>query len=402
MVITVVRYADKLGPMSDEPNPGPNRAPTTAPTAVPTVAPIPTLPPDLDTPVVVVDLDVVEANAARLATVMAARGVALRPHVKTHKSVGLARIQLEHGAAGLTVGTLGEAEVFAAAGMTDLFLAYPLWAVGPKASRLRALHEQVDLIVGFDSVAGAERLAAAVAGSGRRLRVRLEIDSGGHRTGVGLPERAAEVARSAASLGLIVEGVFTHGGHGYASPEARATAAADEIAALTAAADALITAGVPVQVVSAGSTPTMVDAAAGRVTEIRAGTYLLADRQQVALGAIPPDGIAGHVAATVVSTAVPGQIVVDAGAKALTKDRAPFLVGYGAMPAYPETIIERVNDYHGIARVANGLPAPHLGEVVAITPNHICPVIDLFDSFVVTRGGHALGVWPVDARGRSG
>ena len=142
-------------------------------------AAIPSLPADVETPALVIDLDVVEANATRLASALAARGVALRPHVKTHKSVALARIQLEHGAAGLTVGTLGEAEVFVAAGITDLFLAYPLWAVGAKASRLRALLEVSDLSVGIDSVAGAERLAAAAAGGARPLRVLVEIDSGG-------------------------------------------------------------------------------------------------------------------------------------------------------------------------------------------------------------------------------
>jgi D-serine deaminase-like pyridoxal phosphate-dependent protein len=333
---------------------------------------------------------------------MDARGVRLRPHAKTHKSVALGRLQLEEGAAGLTVGTLGEAEVFAGAGLTDLFIAYPVWAVGPKAARLRAVHDASDLAVGFDSVAGAERLAAAVAGADRPLRVRLEIDSGGHRSGVGSPERAADIAHAARELGLVVEGVFTHGGHGYAGPEARGAAAADEVRALTEAAEALAAVGIEASIVSAGSTPTMLDAAAGRVNEIRAGTYLLGDRHEVALGAIAADAIASHIAATVISTAVPGQVVIDAGAKVLTKDRAPYVEGFGALPAYPEAIIERVNDYHGVVHIPPGTPGPHLGEVVAVAPNHICPVVDLFDEFTVVRSGRLEGRWPVDARGRSG
>ena len=362
----------------------------------------PPIPAGLDTPCLIVDLHIVEANAQRLQSEMDGHGVRLRPHVKTHKSVALGRLQMEVGAAGLTVGTLGEAEVFAAAGLTDLFLAYPLWAVGPKAARLRALHDAIGLVVGVDSVAGAERLAAAVAGSRRPLRTRLEIDSGAHRTGVGSPELAAHVARAAVELGLVVEGVFTHGGHGYAGPDARAAAAADEIRTLTAAADALAAAGLPVTIVSAGSTPTMHDAAAGGVNEMRAGTYLLGDRQQAALGAIPADALAAHVIATVVSTAVPGQVVIDAGAKALTKDRAPFLTGFGGLPAYPDAVIERVNDYHGIVLIPPGAAAPHLGEVVAVAPNHVCPVVDLFDTFLAVRGVDIVGRWPVDARGRSG
>lgn len=362
----------------------------------------PFTPPEIDTPALVVDLDVVDANNRRLIDHLSARGVALRPHAKTHKSVVIARMQLAAGARGITVGTLGEAEVFATAGIDDIFLAYPLWAVGPKAARLRALHEQSPISVGIDSVVGAERLATATAGVGTPLRVLVEIDSGGRRTGIGTPEVARSVAEGARALGLDVVGVFTHGGHGYAGPEARAAAAADEVRSLSEATVALRHAGFVCEIASAGSTPTMWDAAAGEVNEVRAGTYVLGDRQQATLGAIGFGDIALHVASTVVSTAVPGQVVIDAGAKTLTKDRAAYLTGHGLLPAYPDAVIERVNDYHGIVRIPPGTPAPHLGEVVAIVPNHVCPVVDLFDVFFAVRGGTIIGTWPVDARGRSG
>ena len=363
----------------------------------------PPLPPGLDTPAVVIDLDVVERNAARLAGAMQARGIALRPHAKTHKSPDLARIQLAHGARGITVGNLGEAEVFAAAGITDLFIAYPVWAAGPKAARLRALHEDaaVDLAVGFDSVEGAERLAAAVAGLPRALPVVLELDPGNGRTGAP-PARAGEIAKAALSFGLEVRGLFTHGGHGYRSREAAQAAGEDEVRTLTVGRDAMRAAGVDPVVLSAGSTPTQHSAATSPVTELRPGTYLLGDRQQWWLGAVPSDGVAIAVAATVVSTAVAGQVVIDAGAKALTKDVAPYLVGHGAIPSYPEASIERVTDYHGIVRIPPGTPAPSLGEVLAIVPNHVCPVVDLRDSFMATRAGEVVGTWPVAARGRSG
>ena len=362
----------------------------------------PVLPAGLDTPTLVVDLDVVEANNRRLVEYLGARGVRLRPHVKTHKSVALARMQLQAGARGITVGTLGEAEVFAAAGIDDIFIAYPVWAVGPKASRLRALHERASMAVGVDSVAAAERLASAVAGTSAALRVLVEIDSGGHRTGVADAETAVRVADASRRLGLQVVGVFSHAGHAYAGPDARAAAAADEARALGEAADGLRAAGFTCEVISAGSTPTMRDAATGQVNEMRAGTYALGDHQQVVLGAIGLADVALHVAATVVSTAVDGQVVVDAGAKTLTKDRAPFLAGYGLIRAYPDAVIERLSDYHGAVRIPAGRPAPHLGEVVAIVPNHVCPVVDLFDSFLAVRGAAVDGTWPVDARGRSG
>ncbi len=362
----------------------------------------PFVPEGLDTPALVVDLDIVDANNRRLVEHLTARGVALRPHFKTHKSVAIARMQLEAGARGITVGTLGEAEVFAAARIGDLFLAYPLWAVGPKAARLRALHGRSPISIGIDSVAGAERLAAAVSGVGPALRVLIEIDSGGRRTGVDSPETARRVAEGARALGLEVVGVFTHGGHGYAGADARVQAAEDEVRSLGEAAVALRDAGFGCEIVSAGSTPTMWDAAAGEVNEVRAGTYVLGDRQQATLGAIGFGDVALHVASTVVSTAVPGQVVIDAGAKTLTKDRAAYLTGHGLLTAYPEAVIEKVNDYHGIVRIPSGTPAPHLGEIVAIVPNHVCPVIDLFDRFVAVRGDIVIGNWPVDARGRRG
>jgi D-serine deaminase-like pyridoxal phosphate-dependent protein len=360
------------------------------------------LPPGLDTPCLVVDLDRAEANARRMGAAAAERGVALRPHVKTHKSIALARVQLDAGAAGITVGTLGEAEVMAADGIDDIFVAYPLWAEGTKADRLRSIHARTPLIVGVDSAAGADHLAAAVAGLAAPLRVVVEIDSGGHRTGVADPAAAVAVARRARDVGLEVIGVFTHGGHSYRAPGACVAAAADEVRLLGAAADALRADGFAVERISAGSTPTAVLAAAGQVNEIRPGTYLLGDRTQIALDAIPADGIALVVAATVVSSSVAGQFVIDSGAKSLTKDRAPFLAGFGSIPGYSTAVIERLYDYHAAVTIPSGTPAPGLGEVVAVVPNHVCPVVDLFDTFVATRAGAIVGRWPVDARGRSG
>lgn len=363
---------------------------------------VPALSANLATPCIVVDLDIVARNIARLAAGARDRGIALRPHVKTHKSVALARMQLDAGAAGITVGTVGEAEVMAAGGIDDIFIAYPVWADGARAERLAAVHRAVTLSVGIDSVEGAQRLARAVEGTDRPLAVLVEVDSGGRRTGVADPAEVVRVADAARSAGLRVAGVFTHGGHSYRDPEARIPAAADEVATLGAAADALLDAGRTVERISAGSTPTGVLAATGQVNEIRPGTYLLGDRQQLVLGAIPPDGLALAVAATVVSTAVPGQVVVDAGAKTLTKDRASFLEGFGFLPAYPDAVIERLSDYHGAIAIPAGTPAPKLGEIVAIVPNHVCPVVDLFETFVATRAGGIVGYWPVDARGRSG
>jgi len=362
----------------------------------------PALPAGIDTPRVVLDVSRLDANIARLQAEMDARGIAVRPHAKTHKSVEVARRQLAAGANGITVGTIGEAELFAAAGVEDVFLAYPAWAGNPaKGRRLLAVHEAIPrFAVGVDSVEGARRLAEAGRGSSRPIRVLIEVDPGNHRTGVATPDAAVVVGRAAREAGLEVVGVFSHGGHGYA-PGAAAPAGADEVRTLTAAADALRAAGIPVEVISAGATPTMLTAAAGSVTEIRAGTYVYGDRQQWVLGAIPAEGCAVAVAATVVST-FEDRLVIDAGAKALTKDRAPWLEGHGAIVGYPDLVLERVNDYHGVVAIPDGAARPALGDVVAVIPNHVCPVIDLVDSAVAVSADGSIEEWPVDARGRSG
>ena len=355
----------------------------------------------LDTPSVVVDLDRAEARIERMAAVMRDRRVALRPHAKTHKSLGFARLQVTAGAVGLTVATIGEAEVFADAGFDDLFIAYPVIASGPKADRLRRLAERCRLSVGADSMVGLEALAAALRGVANRPQIVVEIDCGGARTGVP-PETAGRMARRATDLGLDVVGAFTHGGHGNYGMEVRATAADDEVSGLVRAAAALREEGIEPRILSAGSTPTAVLSARHPVTEERPGTYVFGDRQQAALAGEPFEDTALMVATTVVSGGPGHGFVVDAGAKILAKDVSTFLRGHGSVLGYPDAIIERVNDHHGIVELPAGSPRPAIGSVVWIMPNHVCPVINLVDEYVLARGGQIVDRWPVDARGRNG
>ena len=355
----------------------------------------------IDTPALVVDLDRMDAAIERMQRSMTERGVALRPHAKTHKSVEVARRQLAAGAAGLTVGTIGEAEVFADAGIDDIFIAYPLVPLGPKADRLRDVARNARLRVGMDSVTGARAIAEALGDDRGRVEVLVEIDSGGRRSGVA-PQAAGEVARAATDLGLRVVGVFTHGGHGYAGPDARAAAADDEVHSLTTAADDLRAHGIEPVVVSAGSTPTALGSARDGVTEERPGTYVFGDRQQVALGSIAADAVAAVVAARVTSVSEAGRrFVIDAGAKTLTKDVPAYIAGHAEIPEL-DTVVARVSDYHGVVEVAPGAPMPEVGRVVVAVPNHICPVVDLFDAFHVVRDGAIVDRWSVDAHSRSG
>ena len=356
-----------------------------------------TAPPSLCTPAAYIDLDVLRANVARMAERTRAAGVTLRPHMKTHKCINIGRMQIAAGATGITVGTLSEAEVFAQAGFDDIFVSTTLYASPDKADRIAALHDKISLRVGVDSVAGALALSVACRSSGRPLDVLVEVDCGEHRTGV-QPTTAGDLAQAAAKAGLSVVGAFTHGGHGYESREARVPAANDELAALQAAATSLRAAGFSPHTLSAGSTPTVDFSSQGVVTEQRPGTYPFNDAGQVALGTCTGDDVALRVVATVISDAVPGQLIIDAGTKAIAREPASYLPGFGWIPDLPGSVLHTVNDYHGYVSVG-AVGGVAVGSRVVVIPNHVCPVTNLYPQLPVVQGGEVVDVWTVDARG---
>lgn len=355
------------------------------------------VPSELSTPAAYLDLDVLRANITRMAERTRASGVALRPHMKTHKCINIGRMQIEAGAAGITVGTLHEAETFAHAGFDDILWAVTPYASTDKASRIQALHDTITFRTGIDSVAGAQALAAACRASSRPLEVLVEVDCGEHRTGVD-PSSAGSLATAAVEAGLSVVGAFTHGGHGYDSRQARVPAANDEVVALEAAALSLSNAGLPPRILSAGSTPTVDLSSRGVVTEQRPGTYPLNDAGQVALGTCTGADVAFRVAATVISDAVPGQLIIDAGTKALAREPAGYLPGFGWISDLPGSVLHTVNDYHGYVSVEASGTAP-VGTRVAVVPNHVCPVVNLYGELAIVQAGQVVDVWKVDARG---
>jgi D-serine deaminase-like pyridoxal phosphate-dependent protein len=355
---------------------------------------------EIETPAVLIDLDVVDANIRRMQVAMADRGVDLRPHVKSHKSVNLALRQLAAGATGITVSSVGEAEVFADAGFDDIFLAYTIWAGSRRrAERILRLHDGVrSFCIGVDSIAGAQQLADATRGSLRPLRVLVEIDSGAHRTGV-RPQEAGELGVECQQLGLEVAGVFTYAGHAGKSREARVEGAADEVRAVEEAIASFSIQGIPAAIVSAGSTPTALISARPPVTESRPGEYIFNDADNVRLGTCESlADVALLVAATVVSTAVDGQVIIDAGTKVLGRE-GNLEKGFGLVPSIPGSSLRLLNEHHGYLSIPDGVPRPCVGEVLTVVPNHACPVANLFDEYIVMQGGSLLGRWPVDARG---
>lgn len=346
---------------------------------------------EVDTPVPVVDLDRVEHNLRRMQAYCDGHGLRLRPHIKTHKIPALAQRQMALGACGITCQKLGEAEVMADAGLDDILISYPL--VGEaKALRLAGLARRAQIQVAVDNALALATLAKAAAISGREIGVLVEFDSGYHRTGVSSVEAALALAEQARASALRFDGLMTY---------PSSAASADFIAA---ARPRFAAASLPLAVVSGGGTPAAWHAheIAG-LTEYRVGTYIYHDRATVAAGVATLEECALTVHVTVVSRPTPERAIIDAGSKTLSSDRvAPEAgVGFGLLLDYPEAVIERLNEEHGIVDLSACTRRPELGERLRLLPNHACVVSNLHDRVVVVRDGEVAGSWPVAARGRT-
>jgi len=351
----------------------------------------------IDTPAPIILADVMQENIDRMQAFADRQGLQVRPHVKTHKCVEIGRRQIKAGAVGITAGNVGEAEVFAAAGFDDIFIAYPVWTAGTKGPRIRKLAETIRLRIGVDNLVAIDALADAMGDDAGRLGVVVEVDCGARRSGVA-PEAAGELAAAARKRGLVPAGVFTYPGHGSAGPDARERAAQDQEAALKAAVRSLEAVGITPEVVSAGSTPTVEFATNSVITEIRPGEYVFNDLGNARLGACTQDQIALFVAGTVVSDQVPGQVILDTGTKAIGREGTPEL-GYSGI-AGTNAVLSKLNEYHGFLPLPDGDFRPSVGTVVPVVPNHVCPVVVNFEEYIVTDStGTSLERWAVDARG---
>lgn len=350
----------------------------------------------VDTPAPIVLADVMQDNIDRMQAFADRRGLQVRPHVKTHKCVEIGRRQVKAGAVGITAGNVGEAEVFAAAGFDDIFIAYPVWTAGTKGPRMRKLAETTRLRVGVDNLAAIDALADAMGDDAGRLEVVVEVDCGARRSGAPA-DVAGELGAAARNRGLVPAGVFTYPGHGSAGPDARQRAAQDQETALTTAVRSLAAVGITPDVVSAGSTPTVEFSTSGVITEIRPGEYVFNDLNNTRLGACTEDQIALFVAGTVVSDWVPGQVILDVGTKVLGREGSPER-GFGGI-AGTTALLSKLNEYHGFLPLPEGFQSS-VGNVLPVVPNHVCPVVVNFEEYIVTDStGTTLERWPVDARG---
>ncbi len=364
----------------------------------------------LETPHAVVDLTRVRANIERVQSYTAFHGLALRPHTKTHKDDAIGALQVAAGARGLTVATAREAEVMARA-TNRLLVAYP--PVDPaRIARLLALPTEIEVSVALDSSAALTRLQAPARDAGRTIEVLVELDLGGKRTGISDPEQLVELARLAQERGTRFSGVLFHPGDVHqpvvdpAKPTARDAASnvpsqlariRSELARFLAA---LERSGIACPIVSGGNTPTLFQShLVPELTEIRPGTYVYGDRDIASQGVAPWSACAYSVLATVISTAVRGQVVIDAGTKSLAREPLSGLPGLGALLDRPEVIITRLSEEHGILDVAASSWRPLVGDRVRVVPNHVCVSVHLQDRVCFVDGEEAT-VRGVPARGR--
>lgn len=345
---------------------------------------------DLDTPVPVIDLDRVEHNLAKMQAYCDRHGLALRPHIKTHKLPRLALRQIELGAVGITCQKISEALVMAEAGCPDILLTYPIVGAG-KIAPLAELAGKTRLTVSLDNAVALDTVAAAAQKAGVEIGILIEFDSGDGRCGVQTPDEALQLARRAQGNGLTsFRGLMTY------PRGVRTVPFVSEAKAL------LEGAGIPVQTVSVGGTPGCWDThTLPGVTELRVGTYIYHDRATVGAGVATLDECAVHVHATVVSRPTPERAVLDCGSKTLSSDRVAPSVGegYGLILDYPDAVITRVNEEHAVVDLSRSNDRPAIGDRVRVLPNHVCVVTNLHDRMVVGRGGEFIGEWPVAARG---
>ncbi len=346
---------------------------------------------EFGTPAVVIDLDRVESNIARVQALCDAAGVGNRPHIKTHKSPVLAAMQRDAGAIGITCQKLGEAEVMVDGGLDDILISYNLLGE-EKMQRLGKLLQRASITVAADSPTTVAGLTQAAAIAGKPLGVVVECDTGRKRAGVETVQEAIDLAKLiAASPGLRFEGLMMYPTEdGW--PEAQRFV--DQIK------EGIASSGLTPRIISTGGTPNLVNL--GKLegaTEHRAGTSIFNDRMMLACGAATMDDCALTVFSTVVSRGGPERGILDAGSKTLTSDTGG-LEGHGLILEHPQAKIARFAEEHGFLDLAGCNDKPKVGDIVRVIPNHVCVVVNMVDRLVAVRGDEIIGEIPVAARGR--
>jgi D-serine deaminase-like pyridoxal phosphate-dependent protein len=353
---------------------------------------------ELDTPALIVDLDIMERNLRRVAEYCSAHKLRLRPHTKTHKSIFIARQQLASGASGLTVAKTGEAEVMLGAEPRDLLVAFPVIGAA-KLRRLAAVAGLTRVTVALDSLVAAQQLCRAAQESGARFGVLVEIDVGLGRVGVP-PGEALGLSRAVAELpGLEWRGITFYPGH---IKDQNAEKLAELSGLVGRLVEEFAAAGMTPEIVSGGSTPALYHShEIEGLNEIRPGTYVFNDLNTVASGACGLEECAASVLVTVVSRAGRNRMIIDGGSKTFSSDRlSSGGPGHGRLREAPGALFHKMNEEHGFVDLAEAERSFEIGEKVRIIPNHICVAVNLHEYVYGVRGGKVEEVWNVEGRGK--
>ncbi|HBP37561.1 MAG TPA: amino acid processing protein [Clostridiales bacterium] len=356
---------------------------------------------DLPTPAVVAELDPIEANIRTMVAANARYGLKVRPHIKPHKSVFLTRLELELGCQGITCAKLGEAEVMAAAGFTDILIAFPL--IGEdKMTRLARLTDQAQILTIVNSVAGARQLAQTGQSTGRPIRTLIELDGGIRRGGIQPLAPAVAFARAIHDLqGLQIVGLMYYGGTIYNedSLEGFERVARLEQQAVTATARLLSDEGLDMGILSGGNSfaAKMPHCLAG-LTEVRPGNFIFNDCNQLFAGMATEAQCSLRVVATVVCLVDSCHAIIDAGSKTLTTDLCAKHPGYGAVVGRPDICLTKLNEEHGFIESRQPLGL-EIGDKIAIIPNHACVVPNLADEIYGIRNNQVERLIRIEARG---
>lgn len=358
---------------------------------------------ELSTPALTINLDVLEANLDRMARYCKEHGLSLRPHTKTHKTPEVSRMQVGRGAVGLTVAKVGEAEVMADAGLDNILVAYPIWGA-EKLRRLATLARNRNILLSLDNEATAQELSRAMAAQDATIGVLVEFDAGVGRCGLEPGIACVELAAKVAQLkGLRFRGLMTYYGNIWGTEEQRQAEAVRVAGRVRHVLKAFEDAQISIEIVSGGSTPAapLTERIPG-TTEIRPGTYVYNDLNTLYQGVCSLEDCAARVVTTVVSTAVPGRAIVDAGSKTLSSDLLSSgpKTGYGYIVEAPDAKLFGLNEEHGSVDITNSARELHVGDVVTVIPNHVCTCVNMHDEAFLLRGDQVVGQWRIAARGK--
>ena len=358
----------------------------------------------VDTPQLIVSEEILQRNIAEMASFAKSIGVTLRPHIKTHKCLEIARLQIAAGATGITCAKVGEAEVMVnEGGIDDVLLAYPIYGA-KKYERIVALMEKARIAVAVDGPAAVEAIGKAMAHHERTIDIYIEVNTGQNRSGVMWGDETLELAKSInRHPNLRLSGIMTHEGHvAFVDPDQIAAEAKSAGEKMVQTAKMIRDSGIDLQTVSVGSTPAarMTPTVPG-ITEMRPGTYVFNDNSLFRFGDEWTVGdCAARFVATVVSRAADNRCVIDAGSKTLALDPSRAHAGHGYIVGHPDVVIAKLSEEHGVCELPAGEEGFQVGDTVEVIPNHVCPTVNLMDEMAIVRDGKVIDFWKVAARGK--